>query len=83
MRLEFFNMSDSLYQKMVQRWEEVTDLPPQTLGPLTPYYKKLVRRLKVMPWPMLVVVSSAVVIGLYLVIGSTITFFVTLLQKGF
>lgn len=76
-------MSDSLYQKMVQRWEEVTDLPLQTLGPLTPYYKKLVRRLKIMPWPMLVVVSSAVVIGLYLVIGSTITFLVTLLQKGF
>ncbi len=76
-------MNDVLYQKFIRRWEEVTDLPPQSLGPLTPYYKKLVRRLKIMPWPMLVVVSSVVVIGLYLVIGSSIALLVTLLQRGF
>lgn len=76
-------MTDTTYQKFVRRWEEVTDLPPQTLGPLTPYYKALVARLKVMPWPLLVLVSLVTVVGLYLLLGSAITLVVTLLQKGF
>ncbi len=76
-------MTDLLYQKFVKRWEEVTDLPPQTLGPLTPYYKRAVRWLKVMPWPALAVGALLLVVALYLVIGSSITFLVSLLQKGF
>ena len=76
-------MTDTVYQKFVKRWEEVTDLPPQTVGPLTPYYKTLVRRLKVMPWPMLVLSSLFIVIGLYVFFGSAITLVVSLLQKGF
>ena len=76
-------MTDTLYTKFVKRWEEVTDLPPQTVGPLTPYYKRLVARLKVMPWPMLVVGSVVVVIGLYLLFGSALTILVSVLQRGF
>jgi len=76
-------MNNTAYQKFVKRWEEVTDLPPQTLGPLTPHYKWIVKRLKVMPWLPLVAVSLSVVIGLYLLIGGAITFLVSLLQKGF
>lgn len=76
-------MTDTTYQKFVRRWEEVMDVPPQTLGPLTPYYKMLVRRLKVMPWPMFVLSSLAIVFTVYIVIGSTITLIVSLLQKGF
>lgn len=76
-------MSDHLYQKFVKRWEEVTDLPPQTLGPLTPYYKAIAKRLKVMPWLPFVVISLAVVVGLYLLIGGAITFLVSILQRGF
>lgn len=76
-------MKSTAYQKFVRRWEEVTDLPPQTVGPLTPYYKAITRRLKVMPWPTLVICSLLSVIGLYLIIGPTVTFVVTLLQKGF
>lgn len=76
-------MPNHLYQKFVKRWEEVTDLPPQTMGPLTPHYKWIVKRLKVMPWLPLVVVSLTVVIGLYLLIGGAITFLVSLLQRGF
>jgi len=71
------------YQKFVKRWEEVTELPPQTVGPLTPYYKRFTRRLKVMPWPALVAVSVIVVVGLYLLIGSAVTFIVSILQRGF
>ena len=76
-------MSDTIYHKFVQRWEEVTDLPPQTVGPLTPYYKAFVRRLKVMPWPMLVVASTIIVVGLYVLLGSGIAFLVSILQRGF
>jgi len=76
-------MKKILYQRFVKRWEEVTDLPPQTVGPLTPYYKALTRRLKVMPWPALVLGSLVVVFVLYLVFGSAITLIVSLLQRGF
>ncbi|MBI3576525.1 hypothetical protein HY086_00610 [Candidatus Gottesmanbacteria bacterium] len=71
------------YQKFVTRWEEVMELPPQRLGPLTPLYKRLVKHLKVMPLPLLVLGSLFIVLGLYVLIGSTITFLVSLLQRGF
>lgn len=73
----------TLYQKFVERFEDVTDLPPQTLGPFTPYYKRITKRLKIMPWPMLVFGSLLIVTSLYMLAGSTITLLVTLLQKGF
>ena len=76
-------MTTGTYQKFVKRWEEVTDLPPQTLGPLTPYYTALTRRLKVMPWPLLVIFSLLVVVGLYVLLGSAVTLIVSLLQRGF
>lgn len=76
-------MNDVLYKKFVKRWEEVTDLPPTSLGPLTPYYKMAVKRLKVMPWPALIVLSIVFAALLYLVFGGTVTFLVSLLQKGF
>ena len=76
-------MQNTVYQRFVRRWEEVTDLPPQTLGPLTPYYKALTRRLKVMPWPLLVIFSLLVVVGLYVLLGSAVTLIVSLLQRGF
>jgi len=76
-------MVDVTYQKFVKRWEEVTDIPPQTFGPLTSLYKKMTRRLKVMPWPWFVGVSTLLAFGLYLAFGSAIASLVTLLQRGF
>lgn len=76
-------MTDTMYQKFVKRWEEVTDLPPQTVGPLTPAYKKVAQKLKVMPWPVLVIGSLVIVIGLYILLGTTITLLVSILQRGF
>ena len=71
--------TDITYRRFVKRWEEVTDLPPQNVGPLTPFYKAVTRRLKVMPWPLLVTCSLLTVIGLYLLLGSAITLLVSLL----
>jgi hypothetical protein len=76
-------MSDPTYQKFVKRWEEVTDLPPQEVGKLTPFYKIIAKRLKVMPWPALVGLSLALVVGLYLLIGSAVTNISSILQRGF
>ena len=76
-------MSDFTYKKFIARWEEVVDLQPQTLGPFTPLYKTLIRRLKVMPWPYFVLTAVTIVLGLYLLVGSTVTFLVSLLQKSF
>ena len=76
-------MNTILYHKFVKRWEEVTDLPTQRVGPFTSFYKVLVRRLKVMPWPAFVGAAILLVIGLYFLLGSAITALVSLLQKGF
>ena len=76
-------MSDFTYKKFIARWEEVVDLQPQTLGPFTPLYKTLIRRLKVMPWPYFVLTAVTIVLGLYLLVGSTVTLLVSLLQESF
>jgi len=74
---------NSLYEKLVDKWTDVTDLPPQTVGPMTPYYKMVTKRLKVMPWPLLIVGGITLVALLYGLFGSGITFLTTLLQKSF
>ena len=76
-------MTDLLYKKFVERWEEVTQLPPTTLGPFTPLYKALTRHLKIMPLPALGIVSLVCVVGVYVLFGSAITLLVSILQKGF
>ncbi len=76
-------MADLTYQKFVKRWEEVTDIPPQTLGPLTDAYKSVTRRLKVMPWPLYVVAAALVAVGIYLLFGPSVAGLVSLLQRGF
>jgi hypothetical protein len=76
-------MTDTTYHKFVKRWEEVTDLPTQTVGPFTSQYKKVVKRLKVMPWPALVLAATLMVIGIYFLIGSAVTILTSILQRGF
>ena len=79
-------MVDALYQKFVERWEEVTDIPPQTLGPLTPLYKRAARYLKIMPWPFLVVGAGFFVLGIFLVVvlvwGGVLAYFLRLILCG-
>ena len=75
--------TDVTYQRFVERWKQVMELPPQTLGPFTPFYKRLTKRLKIMPWPIFLLLSLILVIGLYLLLGSAITLLVSLLQRGF
>ncbi len=74
---------DMLLQKLEERWREVTELPPQAVGPFTPMYKWCVKRLKIMPWPALVMSSAIMVLLLFAIFGSAVTFLVNLLQRGF
>jgi len=76
-------MTDKLYERFQKKWNDVTELPPQTVGPFTPYYKMITKRLKVMPIPMLIIISSILIILLFFLLGSGITFLTTLLQRGF
>ncbi len=77
------NQNGDVYRKFQKRWEEITDLPPQRVGPLTPLYKEATKRLKIMPWPVFLVVAVCVVVGLYMVFGNGITLLVSILQRGF
>jgi hypothetical protein len=76
-------MKDAFYQRFQKKWEETTDLPPQTVGPFTPFYKRMTRHLKVMPIPILILISIMCVVVLFFLVGSAITRIVSLLQKGF
>ncbi|OGG09497.1 hypothetical protein A2154_02250 [Candidatus Gottesmanbacteria bacterium RBG_16_43_7] len=74
---------DPTYQKFVRRWQEVSDLPVQSLGPLTPLYKLVTKRLKVMPWPVLLLIGVISVLGLYLILGTSVVRITSILQRGF
>lgn len=76
-------MKDATYRKFVERWKEVTDLPPQTLGPLTGVYKTVTRKLKVMPWPAFFLTGAVVSAALYWAFGASVSRIVSLLQQGF
>lgn len=76
-------MKNNNRQAFIQRWQETTDIPPQTIGPLTPYYKEVTKRLKTMPFSVLVTLSIVIVGVLLYVFGPSITSYVTLLQRGF
>jgi hypothetical protein len=76
-------MADKLYPKFVKRWEEVTEIPTQDVGPLTPYYKRIVSRLKVMPWTILILGAVVTVLAIYFLMGPAVTLVVSVLQRGF
>jgi len=76
-------MSDARYERFQKKWNEVTDLPPQTVGPFTPYYKMVTKRLKIMPLPKLIIISIICILALLYIFGSGITFLASILQRGF
>lgn len=76
-------MTDILYEKLVKHWEEVTDIPPQRVGRFTPLYKEFTKRLKIMPWPVLIAISIVAVLVVYYLFGPAVTLIASLLQRGF
>jgi hypothetical protein len=76
-------MRDKIYANFVKKWEEVTDLPPQTLGPFTSSYKDFVHGVKSMPVPVYAAFGLMTALGLLYFFGARISFFASLLQRGF
>ncbi len=75
--------NDRLYQNFYHKWEEVTALPTQTVGPLTPLYKKTVPLFKEAPWRVLIPAAFVLVCMTILVLELTATQVATFLQRGF
>ena len=73
----------TLYQNFYSRWIEVVDLPPQTIGPLTPLYKRAVPFFKQAPWRILIPIALIIVCVVALVHNLTAPQVASLLQKGF
>lgn len=76
-------MKNELFERFQTKWNETTELPPQTVGVFTPYYKMMTKRLKVMPIPLLIVCSLVIIITLFFIFGTGITFLTSVLQRGF
>lgn len=76
-------MNDKTFDSIVNRWNEIVDVPPQDVGKLTAYYKKITKRLKVMPWPVLFVLSVFVILLVFFLLGPAVIYLVEMIQRGF
>lgn len=74
---------DKLYGLLLQRMHEVAVVPPQTVGPFTPMYKRVVPKLKWQPWRSVAVFSFFLAALLYLFFGVRVVHLASLLQYGF
>lgn len=74
---------EKLFRLLVVRMQEVATVPPQTIGPFTYFYKRLVPGLKIHPWKVTALVSFMFTVFLYLVFGIKLVRLVSLLQFGF
>lgn len=74
---------DKLYRLLVSKMHEVAVVPPQRIGPLTPIYKRLVLRLKFYPWVSTGLIASVASLFLYILLGSHLVKFISILQFGF
>ena len=75
--------SDKLYRSLVAKMQEVTVVPPQTVGPLTSIYKRIALQFKVNPWKTALIVSLSISLLAYILLGVTLVKITSLLQYGF
>lgn len=76
-------MNDKTYKLMVSKMHEVTIVPPQSLGPFTFIYKKVVPYLKFSPWKTTAIISFVGAAFLFLFLGPRFVKFISILQFGF
>lgn len=74
---------DPIFLKLQDRLSEVSVVSSQTLGPLTPLYKKTTSWVKT--WPLRVLIPLAFLAGIVceVILGERIIKLVSLLQHGF
>jgi len=75
--------TNSTYKLLVAKMHEVAVVPPQTVGPFTGVYKRLVPYFKFAPWRSAIFLSVLATIFLYFLLGSTLVKIASILQFGF
>lgn len=76
-------MISGLYTKFIAKWSEVTELPPQTVGPLTPLYKRAVPYFKIDPWRVIIPVALVFITVTVIILRGTAAEITSVLQLGF
>lgn len=77
------DQDDKLYLLLKLKMEEMAVVPPQSLGPFTFLYKKIVPYFKFYPWRTAIFVSVVFSSFLYFILGKTLIRIVSILQAGF
>lgn len=76
--------NDTFYRELVAKMEEISLVPPQSVGPFTGMYKRIVPQFKVYPWRSAVVLSFAATAVLYFLFGTKLLVrLASILQYGF
>ncbi|OGG03902.1 hypothetical protein A2W14_05535 [Candidatus Gottesmanbacteria bacterium RBG_16_37_8] len=75
--------NDYFYQRLVDKMQQMAVIPPQTVGPLTPLYKRLVPQFKFFPFKILIPASFVAIIFAYLIFGLKLVKLASLLQLSF
>lgn len=74
---------DKTYEILLSKMQEIALVPPQTVGPFTPIYKKIVPLFKFYPVRSISLVAFISAILLYLILGSLSVRIASILQFGF
>jgi hypothetical protein len=74
---------DKTYDLLLRKMRAVSDLPQQTMGPLTPLYRMVIPYFKESPWRFFAAGSFMFGLILYIVFGALIVKLVSVLQHGF
>ena len=75
--------NNKFYRELIIKMHEVSVVPPQTVGPLTPVYKKVVRELKFFPFKVIIPISFLFILFAYLIFGTWLVKLAETLQTGF
>lgn len=75
--------NEKTYRLLVAKMNEVAAVPPQTIGPFTGIYKRVVPLLKFSPWRAAFLLSIFATAVLYLIFGSALVRLASILQFGF
>lgn len=75
--------NDKLYEELVQKMTEISEVTPQQVGPFTSVYKRVTPYMKKKPLKVLSISSFIIAGFLYVLLGSFVIKLVSLLQYGF
>lgn len=75
--------NEQTYRLLVAKMHEVAMVSPQTIGPFTPLYKRVVPFLKFSPWRSTILISMLTSAVLYILLGSILVKIASTLQFGF